>query len=229
MRRNIPFWAHATTLLAAVVCLTAADDVQVIRSPHSTFFIYSYGGAEPSRILPEFRDAGRPHRRNAGKLTDVVSIPPLSVSAPPVKSSTSSTPAPTSATPAPKRMAAQTSSFGSMSAPSSAPPPPTESAPELLPILRTVTVGWNASPEPSVAGYHVYVGNSSGQYTDRTAVGNQTSAQVEVGQSALYIAVSAYTAEGLESPLSNELIILAENMEAASASGGLQVLSSSTH
>ena len=106
--------------------------------------------------------------------------------------------------------------------------PPTDSDPKFLPP-RTVTIGWNASPEQSVAGYHVYTGDSSGAYTGRILVGNQTTVQLEVGESNLYIAVSAYTAEGLESPLSDELIVLATNLEAATTSGGPQIIDNGIH
>src|SRR5687767_8614450 len=41
----------------------------------------------------------------------------------------------------------------------------------------TVTLTWDASPEPDVAGYIVSYGMSSGQYTVSVDVGNQTSFQ----------------------------------------------------
>src|SRR4051812_10468656 len=40
--------------------------------------------------------------------------------------------------------------------------------------LSSVTVGWNASSDPSVTGYKIYYGSSSGAYTNAVAVGNTT-------------------------------------------------------
>lgn len=215
MRRIIWFLVHGSILSVAFVGLTAGEDVQVIQSRRSTLSIYSYGGAAPSRVLPEFRDAAGGYWRNAGALTDVVTIPPLSVTVPGVKSAASATPAPNN-------------SFGTKtSAPDSA-PSLAESDPARLPVSRIVTIGWNPSPESSVAGYRVYIGDSSGYYTDQTAVGNQTTAALEIGQSTLYVAVSAYTFEGLESALSDELIISTDKLQGAGASGGLEVFSRGT-
>ncbi|HJT81986.1 MAG TPA: hypothetical protein VJ719_12380 [Chthoniobacterales bacterium] len=77
-----------------------------------------------------------------------------------------------------------------------------------------------------MAGYHLYVGDSSGRYNDRIRVGDETTAQLVIDRSTLYLAVSAYTFEGFESVLSDELVVAADNVDAA-ASGRLQIISSS--
>jgi hypothetical protein len=70
-----------------------------------------------------------------------------------------------------------------------------------------VTLQWDANPEPLVVGYRAYVGTESGHY-DRVF---DSHSNVFVRVSPLdpgvtyYFAVSAYTSDGLESPLSDEL------------------------
>ena len=219
MRRGRAYLIHSITVAAAAFFLTAADDIQVLRTPRSTLSIYSYGGAAPSRAIPEYRDDARRARRRAGALTDVAAVPPRAVAAPPT-----ATPVSTNA-PQPKGTAAPVKTFGTSSM--SAPSPRDDSVPKTLATSRVVTIAWNASPESSVAGHHVYTGDSSGQYAERTSLGNQTSAELVIGQSTLYLAVSAYTAEGLESPLSDELVVLGDELDAAATSGGFQILGSS--
>jgi len=71
----------------------------------------------------------------------------------------------------------------------------------------SVTLGWNASPDPSVVGYQVYDGRSSQIYTNIINVGSKTSVTVSnlaVGGT-YYFAVTAYDVLGLESLFSNEL------------------------
>jgi len=58
-----------------------------------------------------------------------------------------------------------------------------------------VTLAWDGNPEPSVAGYIVYVGNASGSYGEQYDVGDQTSfayTRVSAGRP-YYFAVAAYT------------------------------------
>jgi hypothetical protein len=69
------------------------------------------------------------------------------------------------------------------------------------------TVAWDPNPEPSVAGYRVYIGTQSKTYTKQVDVGDRTS-HTPTGldwSKPLYFAVQAYTETGLSSPLSNEL------------------------
>ena len=70
-----------------------------------------------------------------------------------------------------------------------------------------VVLGRIASPDDSVAGYMLYSGNASHQYTLKQTLGNQTTASVVLDQPTTYFAVSAYTVEGVESLLSEELIV----------------------
>ncbi len=205
MRRSDGFFIHGLALAISVSFLTAADDVQVIKSRRSTLSIYEYGGREPSRALPEYRRSSRSFRYNSGALTDVSFVGPLPV--PPIK--------------------APSHTSGSTTHPISAPESP--QAPNELPAPQSVTIGWNASAEQSVAGYHVYIGKASGSYYDGFTVGNQTTAQVLVGQTTLYVAVSAFTSEGLESALSDELIVLGSGSQTSATSGAGRTSGSGLH
>lgn len=69
------------------------------------------------------------------------------------------------------------------------------------------TLSWQESPDPDVSGYKVYVGAQSGDYAYSIDVGNQTSFDMSnlEPDHAYYIAVTAYTSDGLESDFSEEL------------------------
>ena len=71
----------------------------------------------------------------------------------------------------------------------------------------SVTLVWNASTDPLVAGYNVYYGSASATYTNKTNVGTVTNVTISglVQGLAYYFAVSAYDAMGLESALSSEV------------------------
>jgi len=69
-----------------------------------------------------------------------------------------------------------------------------------------VTLGWSASPDPTVVGYYLYDGSASGTYTNKIAVGTNTTftmSGLSVG-STNYFAVTSYNAAGLESINSTE-------------------------
>ena len=70
-----------------------------------------------------------------------------------------------------------------------------------------VTVAWDASPDPTIVGYKVYVGTTSGVYSVSVVdVGNVTSYTVTGLQpGTVYIATTAYDQSGLESGFSNEV------------------------
>jgi hypothetical protein len=73
--------------------------------------------------------------------------------------------------------------------------------------VGNVTLGWDPSTAPDVAGYRLYVGETSGNYTSVIDVGNATTATVSnltVGTT-YYFALTAYDSTGLESPLSSEI------------------------
>jgi Bacterial Ig domain/Fibronectin type III domain len=71
----------------------------------------------------------------------------------------------------------------------------------------TVTLAWNASPSPSVTGYHLYYGAASQNYTNVRSLGNVTNATISslVQGSTYYFTVTATDSTGLESPHSNEV------------------------
>jgi hypothetical protein len=72
---------------------------------------------------------------------------------------------------------------------------------------QSVTLAWDPSSDPTVAGYRVYVGSASHTYTNLTDVGNKTSATITglISGRMYYFAVTAYDASGLESDFSGEI------------------------
>lgn len=70
-----------------------------------------------------------------------------------------------------------------------------------------VTLAWDPSPDPTVAGYRLYYGVASGTYTNVIDAGNRTSATASnlVFGVTYYFAVTAYDASGVESLPSNEV------------------------
>jgi len=71
-----------------------------------------------------------------------------------------------------------------------------------------VTLSWNPSPDPLVAGFNIYYGGASGVYTNKTATGTATSLTISnlvVGAS-YYFAATTYSAAGAESALSGEVV-----------------------
>ena len=71
----------------------------------------------------------------------------------------------------------------------------------------SVTLAWNASTNPIVAGYNVYYGGASGTYTNEMAVGTATNVTISgLIQGAIYcFAATTYTSSGVESPFSSEV------------------------
>ena len=74
---------------------------------------------------------------------------------------------------------------------------------------QSITLAWDPNTEPSVAGYMVYGGTESGNYTQMIDAGSQTTIQVTAIDPAKnnYFAVRAYTVDGLWSGLSNEVVL----------------------
>lgn len=72
---------------------------------------------------------------------------------------------------------------------------------------KSVTLAWDPSPTPTVVGYTVQYGTSSGQYSEFLLLGNETTAVVPdlLEGVTYYFVVTAHTDEGLESDPSNEL------------------------
>lgn len=73
---------------------------------------------------------------------------------------------------------------------------------------QTVSVAWDPSPDTSVVGYIVYMGTSSGDYLITNNVGQSVIATVSGLQpgGTYYFSVAAYTAAGVESALSEEIV-----------------------
>jgi len=70
-----------------------------------------------------------------------------------------------------------------------------------------LTLAWDANVEPTLAGYRLYMGNSSGVYSTSINVGNVTSVTVTTLQAGrlYFFAVTAYDQAGIESGFSNEI------------------------
>jgi fibronectin type III domain protein len=83
------------------------------------------------------------------------------------------------------------------------------------PAGASKTLSWTAVPEPSVVGYKLYYGTSSGQYDSQVDVGPDVSYTVNglTPGTTYYFAVSAYNSGG-ESALSSEVSSFVEETEA---------------
>ncbi len=73
---------------------------------------------------------------------------------------------------------------------------------------KIVKVSWSANAEPDLAGYRVYYGHTSGNYSNKVDVGNQTSYEFTglVSGQTYYIVTTSYDSAGNESPFSNEVV-----------------------
>ena len=74
----------------------------------------------------------------------------------------------------------------------------------------SLTLAWNASTNPIVAGYNVYYGGACGTYTNKICAGNATNATITglVQGATYYFAATTYAAGGTESPFSSEVSCL---------------------
>ena len=70
-----------------------------------------------------------------------------------------------------------------------------------------VTLAWNPSTNPIVAGFNIYYGGASGVYTNKTSVGTVSSLTIPnlVIGATYYFAATTYSAAGAESALSSEV------------------------
>ena len=71
--------------------------------------------------------------------------------------------------------------------------------------ITDVTLVWDPNPEPDIAGYNVYYGRISGDYTRLVPVTNPTATIGVKGSKTLYFAVTAYNTNGVESEFSEEV------------------------
>lgn len=74
-----------------------------------------------------------------------------------------------------------------------------------------VSLSWTPNPEPNIAGYKLYFGSSSRNYSVVLDVGPVVTAPLPpmISGNTYYVAVSAYDTELRESPLSAELVVTA--------------------
>ena len=71
---------------------------------------------------------------------------------------------------------------------------------------QTLTLAWDASPDPSAIGYIVYTGTQSGEYSSTFDVGNATSFSYGVvAEQPYFFAVASYAAGSLIGRLSEEV------------------------
>ncbi len=73
-------------------------------------------------------------------------------------------------------------------------------------FAKSVTLAWDPSTDPTVAGYNIYCGSSSRNYTNITDAGVRTSVTMSnlVPGATYYFAATTYTLSGLESDYSAE-------------------------
>jgi hypothetical protein len=71
-------------------------------------------------------------------------------------------------------------------------------------------LAWDASATTNVAGYAVYYGEDGTNFEHRVDVGANTACVVEglIGGQTNYFAVTAYNAQGVESPTSNVILYI---------------------
>jgi fibronectin type 3 domain-containing protein len=76
----------------------------------------------------------------------------------------------------------------------------------VVPGLRTISLAWDKSTSPSVVGYKIYRGETSGNYTFSVTVGDVGSYTLANQPfEKLYYTATAIDANGLESIFSNEI------------------------
>ena len=82
---------------------------------------------------------------------------------------------------------------------------PSFGATQLAP--QNVTLAWNPSTSSNIAGYRMYFGGASQNYTNIIDAGNNTSVTASnlVGGATYFFAVTAYNTIGLESAFSSEI------------------------
>lgn len=73
----------------------------------------------------------------------------------------------------------------------------------------SVTLAWDPNQESDIAGYKLYYGTSSGNYTSNVNVGNKTQHTLSLPDDGktYYCSATAYNVAGLESDFSNEITL----------------------
>ena len=128
--------------------------------------------------------------------------------------STSSTTPPTVADTAPTNTSGSSTGSGSTTGGTSTLTPPT-TPPPASSASTSVTLGWVAptansdgSPITNLAGYKIHYGTSSSDYTETVALNNAGLTRYvldNLKSGTYYFAITAYNAQGMESPLSGEI------------------------
>jgi hypothetical protein len=79
-----------------------------------------------------------------------------------------------------------------------------------LATTASVTLAWNSSTDPTIAGYNIYYGGASHTYTNMIPVGEATEVTISglIQGTTYYFAATTYSASGLESQFSSELAYL---------------------
>ena len=108
--------------------------------------------------------------------------------------------------------------------------PPAQTFGATVPAGQSITLTWNANPDPAVAGYTVHYGPASNTYLYSVNVGNVTNAAIPglTAGATYYFAVTAYDSVGTQSDYSNEasyvVPTLTAQMQIHSAPAGKFVL-----
>ena len=81
------------------------------------------------------------------------------------------------------------------------------SALAVVPSTGMTGLAWDSSPSSGVAGYRVYLGTASGNYTSSVEAGTATTTTIPnlLSGTTYFFAVKAYNASGVESAFSNEI------------------------
>ncbi len=79
-------------------------------------------------------------------------------------------------------------------------------SPSWVSAVSSVTLAWDGSIDPGIAGYKIYYGTTSHSYSSSVDVGNVTSATISLpsDNATYYFAATTYDASGTESDFSNE-------------------------
>lgn len=77
----------------------------------------------------------------------------------------------------------------------------------VVPSTGTAGLAWDSSPSSGVAGYRVYLGTASRNYTSSVEAGTATTTTIQnlLSGTTYFFAVKAYNASGTESAFSNEI------------------------
>lgn len=80
--------------------------------------------------------------------------------------------------------------------------------------MPVASLSWNASQDPSVAGYAIYYGTNSGSYSMRIDAGTNTTDSITnlTPGTEYYFSVTSYNAAGIESTPSNQIAVTAPTL-----------------